>query len=359
MNALAYEVPLAEVEPLPLHRSSHLLRISESASTLAKVYGCGSLHRVIDGERWRFQWLCLTAPLTGVELLVRIGDTEVIVGLENLSAFGAAADIGAVVPVALHAAYLNGLGTALWSEVEDLTGRSIDVLEVRLDQPLIPDAESLGFEIGRDPGGPATRGLLRWVESDPRRDAELRRVLVAASVRQMDEVALVATLPLRWTAEVARTQLSVAELRSLEEHDVIVLEEAKVSATGMPCRLNVGVDHRYAGRVLLSKGGQLQMIQFGRTGDSTMSSDTEAGATDAASFDDIPVNLRFEVAQWSASLAEISKLAPGAVVDLDRRVDEQVVSVWVEQRCIGKGQLVAVGERLGVRLLSVYTREHA
>jgi flagellar motor switch/type III secretory pathway protein FliN len=28
--------------------------------------------------------------------------------------------------------------------------------------------------------------------------------------------------------------------------------------------------------------------------------------------------------------------------------------VWVEQRCIGRGQLVAIGERLGVRLLSVF-----
>ena len=47
------------------------------------------------------------------------------------------------------------------------------------------------------------------------------------------------------------------------------------------------------------------------------------------------------------------------MIDLRQRVDEQAVSVWIEQRCIGKGQLVAIGERLGVRLLSVFTREHA
>ena len=74
----------------------------------------------------------------------------------------------------------------------------------------------------------------------------------------------------------------------------------------------------------------------------------------AAGFDDIPVSLRFELAQWSASLAEVGNLSVGAVVDTGQRIDGHTVSVWVEQRCIGKGQLVAVGERLGVRLVSVF-----
>jgi type III secretion protein Q len=68
--------------------------------------------------------------------------------------------------------------------------------------------------------------------------------------------------------------------------------------------------------------------------------------------------LRFELAQWTASLGEIGSLAPGAVLDLGQRLDDHAVSIWVEQRCIGKGQLVAIGERLGVRLLSVFVREH-
>src|SRR5262245_3767951 len=68
----------------------------------------------------------------------------------------------------------------------------------------------------------------------------------------------------------------------------------------------------------------------------------------------IPMNLRFELAQWTAPLTEMANLAPGAVIELGKRVDEQAVSVLVEQRCIGKGQLVAIGERRGVRLSSVF-----
>jgi type III secretion protein Q len=80
---------------------------------------------------------------------------------------------------------------------------------------------------------------------------------------------------------------------------------------------------------------------------------SEIDATPAG-FDDIPVSLRFELAQWNASLAEVGNLAAGAVIDIGQRIDEHAVSVWVEQRCIGKGQLVAIGERLGVRLVSVF-----
>ena len=82
--------------------------------------------------------------------------------------------------------------------------------------------------------------------------------------------------------------------------------------------------------------------------------DANAAPLEEAGFGEIPVSLRFELAQWNAPLAEMANLAPGAVIDLGQRVDEHVVSVWVEQRCIGRGQLVAIGERLGVRLLSIF-----
>lgn len=358
MNALALEVPVEEDSPLPLHWSSRLQRISESASASAKVYGRHPLRLSVDGGGWRFAWVCLTAPLTGAELRVRFGDTEAIVSLENLSALGAAAEVRSGVPSELQVAYLNGLGTALWREVENLTQRAVEVLEVRLDQPLIPDPESLGFEIARSPQGPATLGLLRFVDADPLRNAELRRVLTAVSLREMAEPALLAGLPLPWSAELARTSLSEAELRSLEVHDVIVLDESKPTAAGWTCRLNLGDKRHYAGRVELRKGGRLQMIQFGRNGDPDMNSETEVAAGFEAGFEDVSVNLRFEVAQFSATLAEMSRFAPGSVIDLGQRVDEQAVSIWVGQRCIAKGQLVALGERLGVRLLSVQTREH-
>ena len=353
------EIPQEDDVPISLERSRHLLRISESGSTLARLYGRGPLLLKVGGDSWRFQWLCITEPLTGAELRVRMGDTEAVVGVESLSAFGGAVEIETAIPTVLHAAYLNGLGAPAWRELEALTQRAIEVLDVRLDEPLIPSPECLGFEVGRDPHGAATRGLLRFVDTDARRNAELRRVLTATSVRKMPERPIPTGLALHWVAEVGRTKLAAADVRSLEEHDIVLLDDVKPTPAGLNCRLSVGPARCRAGSVLLRKGGQLQMLEFGRTGDSDMSSEIQTPAKPEAGFDDIPVSLRFEVAQWNASLAEVGQLAPGSVIDLGQRVDEQAVSVWVEQRCIGKGQLVAIGERLGVRLLSVFAREHA
>ena len=99
------------------------------------------------------------------------------------------------------------------------------------------------------------------------------------------------------------------------------------------------------------------MIEVTTKGQVTMTNpDADLVIPDDTGFDQISVSLRFELARWEASLAEVANLAAGAIIDLGQRVDEQSVSVWVGQRCIGKGQLVAIGERLGVRLLSVFAQ---
>jgi type III secretion protein Q len=101
----------------------------------------------------------------------------------------------------------------------------------------------------------------------------------------------------------------------------------------------------------------LQLIEFTTKGQVIMTNfDADAALPDEIGFEDVPVSLRFELVRWEAPLAEVANLRAGAIIDLGQRIDEQSVTVWVEQRCIGKGQLVAVGERLGVRLLSVLPR---
>jgi type III secretion protein Q len=161
-------------------------------------------------------------------------------------------------------------------------------------------------------------------------------------------------LPIRWSAVVGSTALPAGEVRALEEQDIVVIDNAAYAAEGLSCWLGAGARRRYAGRALLRRGGQLQLIEFATKGQVIMTnSDADAARPDEGGFDDIPVSLRFELVRWETPLAEVAQLRPGAIIDLGQRIDEQSVTVWVEQRCIGKGQLVAVGERLGVRLLSV------
>ncbi|MGH8238268.1 MAG: FliM/FliN family flagellar motor switch protein, partial [Steroidobacteraceae bacterium] len=163
--------------------------------------------------------------------------------------------------------------------------------------------------------------------------------------------------------------LPTAAVSTLQVGDTVVVDHVTFTADALSCWLGAGVDRRYAGRTTLRQG-QLHLVDFATGGKAVMQATAftqrangAAGAEIAhdASLGELQVNLRFELARWQAPLAEMATLAAGTVIDLGRRIDEASISIWVEQRCIGHGQLIAVGDRLGVRLLTIFDdrRENA
>ena len=336
---------------LPLSKSGRLVRMTGEAAELSRLYSRGALSRVIDDAHWRFRWRPVADALTCVELHLRIAGARVVVGLENLAVFGSAVDVThTAVPPGLRAAYLNGLGAAVWQLLERIVERPVEILDVRTDSILERTAEHQGFEIG-PARGPMVRGVLCLAETDSSRRRELARVLSQTSQRWMPGPPLPGWLPLRWAAVLGITTLPAAEVRGLEEHDIVLIDDVRAAPNMLNCWLAAGPMRRYAGRLTWSSAGQLKMVQFGTGGETNMESNIKAAL---AGFDALPVSVRFELAQWTASLAEVGNLAAGAVLDIGQRIDEHAISVWVEQRCIGKGHLIAIGERLGVRLVSVF-----
>jgi len=359
-------------DAFPLSQSPHLTSVSQQALEVAALYGRDPLSRTVGATQWRFRWRCPTESFTGVELRARIGSTAIILALEHLDPFAAAADVTrSEVPAGLRAAYLNGVGAPLWQELEKTFQRAVEVLDVRLNTPMKVTAECLGFEILCEQSGIGTRGFLQVADSAAQATAELFKVLQEVSEREMALPLSPTHLPVLWAAVVGSTALSAGEVRALEEHDIVLVDDSTHSDNALGCWLAVGPTRSYAGRARFRQGGELQLVEFSSRRSMTMSPDAQAdpAAAEAAlaestlaessasqpiSFDEIPVNLRFELAQWSAPLAAVAALEAGSVIDFGHRIDEHAVSVWVEQRCIGKGQLVAIGERLGVRLLSVF-----
>jgi type III secretion protein Q len=354
-----------------LSQSPHLTSVSERALEIARLYRYGPLLRNIGAAQWRFSWRCLTQDVIGVELRVRIGDAQVILGLESLDPFPQTTDLAqGAIPAGLRAAYLNGAGKALWEDLEVLLQRTVEVLEVQLNRSLTGTPDCLGFQIGREPPGIMTRGFLRVLDPTTPAAAGLYRALDEASRRAMPSVASATHFPIQWAAIVGSTTVPAAELQALQEQDVILIDTVKYSADTLDCWLGVGPLRTYAGRALFRKSGELQWVHSASGGKMTTTHpesdlvNPDAGVLDATipnppvpeatAFDEIPINVRFELAQWSAPLAEVAGLQTGSIIDLGQRIDAQSVSVWVQQRCIGKGQLVAIGERLGVRLLSVF-----
>jgi type III secretion protein Q len=65
----------------------------------------------------------------------------------------------------------------------------------------------------------------------------------------------------------------------------------------------------------------------------------------------VPVS--FEVDTARVSLAELASMRPGYVIELDQPVSSAPVRLVCHGQTVGHGQLVAIGEQMGVRILSM------
>jgi type III secretion protein Q len=87
--------------------------------------------------------------------------------------------------------------------------------------------------------------------------------------------------------------------------------------------------------------------------DPTMSNDDP---TTDADLDDLQVKLLFEVGRLELSLGELRTLAPGHVFELGRDPRCAVEIVTGAQR-IGYGEVVQVGDAIGVRVIRIFNRD--
>ena len=70
-----------------------------------------------------------------------------------------------------------------------------------------------------------------------------------------------------------------------------------------------------------------------------------------STLDALPLTLVCQVGSVEMSLAQLRELGAGSVVQLDAQQDDRV-DLMVNGRRVGQGQLVKIGDGLGVRLLS-------
>lgn len=66
----------------------------------------------------------------------------------------------------------------------------------------------------------------------------------------------------------------------------------------------------------------------------------------------LPVQVEFELGRTEMSIGELADLQPGYVFPLATPLEGASVTIRANGRIAGRGELVAVGETLGVRLLS-------
>lgn len=82
------------------------------------------------------------------------------------------------------------------------------------------------------------------------------------------------------------------------------------------------------------------------------SADPDASGAVAANFrllQDVDVKLTVEIGSTQLTLRELLALGESSVIELDRQANE-LLEVFVNGTLIGRGEVVTVGERFGVRM---------
>jgi len=69
---------------------------------------------------------------------------------------------------------------------------------------------------------------------------------------------------------------------------------------------------------------------------------------------DIPVDLSVEIGRTKMTIGELLSLSKGSTVELNKIAGESV-DIFVNDRLLGKGDIVVVNERLGVRIIEIVT----
>jgi len=153
---------------------------------------------------------------------------------------------------------------------------------------------------------------------------------------------------------IGTSDLSLREVRSIRPGDIVSVESWTAAGAGIVVHADVGGP---TGRQLIARaeGSRITVTQWK---DPSMNRDdlaTPAAEGDAVGLpldrlDALEVALRFEVGDLTVSLGDLKNIRAGHVFDLSQPLNRSPVKILAHGNVLGKGFLVAVGERLGVRV---------
>lgn len=204
-------------------------------------------------------------------------------------------------------------------------------------------------------GGALLRGFVQFEDAAtldtlvPARDATHRHNAHA------DEAFDALRLPVNFS--LGSTPIQLREIRSIRPGDIVGIEQWRSSGAAIVVTAELGGP---AGRHLsaFAEGSRITVQQ---SRDSAMKPDSPTPAAPTAGvadnthlpidrLDALEVTLRFEVGDLSLSLGELRSIRAGHVFDLGQPLNRSPVRILAHGNVLGKGYLVAVGDRLGVRV---------
>jgi flagellar motor switch protein FliN/FliY len=81
-------------------------------------------------------------------------------------------------------------------------------------------------------------------------------------------------------------------------------------------------------------------------------------ASDLEAVFDVPVQVSAVLGRSKMDVANLLKLGPGTILELDRRVGE-AIDIYVNNRLVARGEVVLVEDKLGVTMTEIIKAERA
>ena len=154
----------------------------------------------------------------------------------------------------------------------------------------------------------------------------------------------------RWAASV---------LASLNVGDVALLQAGEDAAEPCPFPVSFGIGTAWRATVSLDMQEQtVHIADIPELSDDDFEDDTgdHAALPDAPApraLDDLQLPVSFELDTARISLAELGAMQPGHALALNAPLSQAVVRLVCQGQTVGTGQLVAIGDQLGVRITAM------
>ncbi|MBU9400855.1 type III secretion system cytoplasmic ring protein SctQ [Burkholderia multivorans] len=344
---------------LALDASPALPRVSAAtARGLSHAYGAPAAVPIALGEhayavRWRVDaepaadahaYRFVVGPATGTLWLDPLAETEWL---------GDAAD--PAVPAVIRAALLADLGAPLAATLQAATRQRVELLPPAEPAPAWhASPAALRFELRRADGAWRCHGALLFDAPDA-----LAVFFASAPAAPPDAAALYANLPVPLAFELGRTALTAAELADVVAGDIIAIEHWRAHEQDLLCVAYVRaapaweITGRPAGNRLTVQRIREMPLEPPRTDSASAAAPDTPPADAPRSLDGLAVDLRFELPPTSMPLGELGTLQPGAVIELPHGINQSVIHLVANGMLIGTGQLIAVGQKLGVRVVTL------
>jgi type III secretion protein Q len=184
----------------------------------------------------------------------------------------------------------------------------------------------------------------------------LATLLPALKVPERSAAMVLDWLRIPLSFRLGSTHLSLREISSISPGDIVSIEEWRSAGAGLIVSAEVG---GAAGRELvgLAEGSRITLqhlkdkaMNRDIPAPASISDDNDAAGLPLDRLDALEVALRFEVGELSLSLGELKSIRAGHVFDLAQPLNRSTVRILAHGNVLGKGHLVAVGDRLGVRV---------